>query len=128
MLIGSLGQLIFTVSSKYIFTLNNLTKSKSANWIEHKIIGKTPKLQFDGANLDQIKFNMHLSYTFGVNPYASVQKAERAMKEGSTLTFILGMKYLGKYIIESIEETHKETDKFGIAISIDLAVNLKRYN
>ena len=48
MIIGSLGNFIFMASSLYTKTFNSFSCSSSARWIEHKIIGEKPKLQFDG--------------------------------------------------------------------------------
>lgn len=128
MIVGMLGQTIFMTSSKYVLTINDFSKNKSVNWIEHKIIGKEPKLQFDGANLDTLKFNLYLSYALGVNPFATAQKMEELMKNGAVVNFILGQKYLGKYVITDMSETPRAYSREGISINVDVNISLKRYN
>ena len=67
MIIGSLGNFIFMASSLYTKTFNSFSCSSSARWIEHKIIGEKPKLQFDGVDLKQIELSIHLNRFFKVD-------------------------------------------------------------
>lgn len=130
MIIGSLGKVIFTCSSFYIKTINNMSIDKSVNWIEHKMMNGKPKLQFDGENLDSIKFDIHLNSAFNVNPLLSAKELEEYMKKGNTLKFILGRKVIGTgwYVITSISETHKTFSSLGVVTKIELSIELKEYN
>lgn len=67
MIIGSLGNFIFMASSLYTKTFNSFSRSSSVRWIEHKIIGEKPKLQFDGIDLKQIELSIHLNRFFKVD-------------------------------------------------------------
>ncbi len=130
MIIGSLGKVIFACSSFYIKTINNMSIDKSVNWIEHKMMNGKPKLQFDGENLDSIKFDIHLNSAFNVNPLLSAKELEEYMKKGNTLKFILGRKVIGSgwYVITSISETHKTFSSLGVVTKIELSIELKEYN
>ena len=67
MIVGSLGNYIFFTSSIYTNTYNSFSRSISSGWIEHKIIGEKPKLQFDGLELESISFSIHLNRFFKVD-------------------------------------------------------------
>lgn len=130
MIIGSLGKVIFACSSFYIKTIKNMSIDKSVNWIEHKMMNGKPKLQFDGENLDSIKFDIHLNSAFNVNPLLSAKELEEYMKKGNTLKFILGRKVIGPgwYVITNISETHKTFSSLGVVTKIELSIELKEYN
>lgn len=130
MIVGSLGKVIFACNTYYIKTINNLSISKSVNWIEHKIIESKSKLQFDSANLDEIKFDIHLNAAFKVNPLKVAKELEEYMKKGKKLKFILGGKIIGTgmYVITSISENHKTFSALGTVTKIELSLTLKEYN
>ena len=59
--IGSLGEIAFEVSNyDRIFTLNNYSKSISANYAEHDVIGSKPILEFTGPKLQTISFDVRI--------------------------------------------------------------------
>lgn len=130
MVIGSLGKTIFGCSSFYIKTFNNLSIDKSVEWIEQKIIGNKPKLQFNGEQLDNLKFDIHLNAAWNINPLAAAKELSDYMKEGKKLKFILGGKIVGSgyYVITNITENHKAFSPIGTVIKMDLSIQLKEYN
>lgn len=130
MIVGSLGEVIFQCSSFYTKTIDKLSKNISINWIEHKLIGNKPKLQFNGAELDQIKFNIHLNAAWNVNPLAAAKELEVYAKQGKVLKFFLGAKKIGngKYVISNISEEHKAYSAIGTVTKIELSLELKEYN
>ncbi|MCI6383321.1 MAG: phage tail protein [Fusobacterium mortiferum] len=130
MIVGSLGTVIFQCSSFYTKTINNLSKNISARWLEHKVIGSKPKLQFDGVELDQLKFSIHLNAAWKVNPLAAAKELENYLKQGKKLKFFLGGKKVGNgtYIITNISEEHRAYSAIGTVTKIDLSLELKEYN
>lgn len=130
MIVGSLGNVIFQCSSYYTKTINNLSRSLSVRWIEHKTIGSKPKLQFDGIELDTIKFKIHLNIALGVNPLVSAKELENYLKSGKQLKFFLGGKKVGNgiYVITGINEEHKSYTANGVVTKMELSLDLKEYN
>ena len=53
-MIGSLGTLIFTVSSSQFLTFNNFKREVSATWNTVERIGTKPLPQFGGAKLQSL--------------------------------------------------------------------------
>ncbi|MBR8701166.1 hypothetical protein IX317_002151 [Fusobacterium sp. DD29] len=128
MVVGSLGKTIFACSSFFVRTFNNLTKSSNYRWIEHKVIGEKPKLQFDGVDLENIKFNIILSAAYNLNPALEAHKLKEKAADGEKFKLIIGGEVLGDYVIASINETHKQFTAFGNVTRVDLSVELKEYN
>ena len=50
--IGSWNGIVFKVSSQKIFSPTDINVKRSSRWATHDIIGKTPKMEFQG--MDQI--------------------------------------------------------------------------
>lgn len=128
MLIGSLGNTIFACSKIYLKTFNNFNKDNSYRWIEHNIIRNKPKLQFDGVNLESIKFNIILDAIYNVNPTAAAKELKENANLGKKLKLIIGNEVLGDYVVESISEQHKRYTALGNVTKIDLSIQLKEYN
>lgn len=128
MIIGSLGSYVFMTSSFYTKTYNSYSRKLSTKWIEHKIIGEKSKLQFDGLELEQISFNIHLNRFFNVSIESEKKVLYEYMKDGKVLRLILGGKKIGNYVITSISEEPKAYSALGSPTKIDLKVELKEYN
>lgn len=130
MIVGSLGKTIFGCSSFYIKTINNFSIDKSVSWEEYKIIGNKPKMQFNGEQLDNLKFDIHLNAAWNVNPLASAKELANYMRRGEKLKFILGGKVVGNgyYVITNITENHKAFSPIGTVIKMELSLQLKEYN
>lgn len=130
MVIGSLGKVIFSVSSFFIKTISDLEINSSANWAEHKIINQKPKLQFLGNNLSTCSFKIYLSAFRNVNPTKSAEELKTYMKDGKVLRFILGNKKVGNgnYVITEIKEGHRKFNAQGVVTVIELSLSLKEYN
>lgn len=130
MIVGSLGKTIFGCSLQYIKTIDNFSSDKSVRWTEHQIIGSKPKLQYDGVQLDSLKFDIHLNSAWNVNPLAAAKEFENYMKQGKKLKFILGGKIVGSgwYVITGMTETYKAYSPMGTVIKMGLSLELKEYN
>lgn len=128
MVVGSLGKVIFVCSSYYIKTFSNFSKDKSFEWTEHKIINSKSKLQFNGPELENIKFNIILDAAFNVNPTAAAKELMEYGDTGTVLKLIVGTQVLGDYVITSISEQHKLHTAMGHVRKIDLSISLKEYN
>ena len=128
MIIGSLGNFIFMASSLYTKTFISFSRSSSVRWIEHKIIGEKPKLQFDGIDLKQIELSIHLNRFFKVDIPKEKEKLEKYMEEGKVLRLIIGGEKIGNYVITSLNEEHKAFNAIGKVTKMDIKVSLKEYN
>lgn len=128
--IGSLGEIAFEVSNyDRILTLNNYSKSISANYAEHEVIGSKPLLEFTGAKLQTISFDILISSYLGYNPRKQMKQLIDYCEQGAILSFILGDEPIGenKWVIESIDEKANEFMGNGEILSTTASVSLKEY-
>ena len=128
--IGSLGEIAFEVSNyDRIFTLNNYSKSISANYAEHDVIGSKPILEFTGPKLQTISFDVRISSYLGYHPRKQMNQLIEYCENGAVLSFILGDGPIGdnKWVIESISETTEEFMGNGDVLSCIATINLKEY-
>lgn len=128
--IGSLGEIAFEVSNyDRILTLDNYSKSISANYAEHEVIGSKPLLEFTGAKLQTISFDIRISSYLGYNPRKQMQQLIDYCEQGAVLSFILGDEPIGenKWVIESISEKAEQFMGNGEILSTMASVSLKEY-
>lgn len=128
-MLGSLGDIVFEVADDYILTLNDLSFTKSANYTEHKIIGKSGILEFTGLNAVSCSVKIVFDVSFGIDPKEQLQELERMMNEHEAAMFVLDGELIGSgyWVVESLNETFERIDNFGGAQRISVNVTLKEY-
>lgn len=125
MILGILGNVRFSVSSSKVFTLKDISVSHTSRIAKHDILGKKPKLEYMGEDLDSISFNIRLDGTLGINPKKELDnlKALRGMVCGLSL----GQEYFGQYLLESISNDIKYTYANGDILVAELSISLSEY-
>lgn len=126
-MIGALGNIVFTVSSDFVRTPSNIKKSRSARIAKHDIIGSKPKLEFQGEDLVSMSFDIRLDASLGVNPQSDINSLARLYTSGEVVDLVIGNVYHGAFLIESIEENTKYTDRNGNIIVAELSISLQEY-
>lgn len=126
-MIGALGNIVFTVSSNFVRTPSNIKKSRSARIAKHEIIGSKPKLEFQGEDLVSMSFDIRLDASLGVSPQADINSLSTLESTGEIVDLVIGNVYHGAFLIESIEENTKYTDRNGNIIVAELSINLQEY-
>ncbi|MCM1275453.1 MAG: phage tail protein [Lachnospiraceae bacterium] len=129
MTVGSLGDIIFSVSSEKIETLTNLKISGSANYGKHQLHGGDTVLEFTGRDADQISFEMTLAERLGVNVEEELEKIENAVRSGEALTFVIGKKIVGNYkwVITKYTVNMKQFDRELVPVLATVSLSLSEY-
>lgn len=68
MQVGCFGNLVFSVNSKKVFTLEGIQGSTGSEWATHNTTGGKPKSEKTGEKLMSYKFTVTLDAQFGVKP------------------------------------------------------------
>lgn len=126
-MIGSLGSIVFTVSSNFVRTPSNIRKSRNARIAKHEIIGSKPKLEFQGEDLISMSLDIRLDASLGVNPQADINALAAMESSGEVVDLIIGDVYHGSFLIESIGEDIKYTHRNGVVIVAELSISLQEY-
>lgn len=124
-MIGTLGSIVFKVSADTVRTFTNLTRSGTARYQQHDVIGKKPVLEFIGPDLDTIALPVRLDISYGLDPQSEINSMREAMNNGTRSAFIVGGKFLGDFVIESVSDTWETVSNRGNLIKASVSLSLK---
>lgn len=128
--IGSLGEVAFEVQGpRQVLTVDDFSRSASAKYSEHNIIGGKPVSEFCGPDLQSISFKIKIHAQWGQNPASQMKKLIEYCELGQVLDFILGNGPVGDnhWVIESVCEA---VDHFGVdgnIVCCTASLSLKEY-
>lgn len=125
--LGSLGQLPFRCSADQVRTFRDLTRTLSARWAEHAVIGQKPMLEFIGPGLATASLTLFFDVSLGIKPEEGLQRLQRMLENKLYKTLIVGGEELGRYVIENISETRKHHTGQGVCLSAEATVQLKEW-
>ena len=129
MAVGTFGGIIFQVSDKKILTASSLTKTVGSSWAQHEVIGGKPKVEYTGANLQTLTFDMTLSADLGVRPRKQLEELEEMAEGREAYAFVIGGKPVGKHLwrLVSLSEEWNTVLNRGELISAKVTVSLEEY-
>ena len=123
------GDITFKVNSDQVFTFRKMKRSYSARWASHNIIGKRPKMEFQGPGMDEITIEVILDAELGVKPRATMKKFRSAAKKGLVAYFYVGGKKVAanKFYIASGEENWNEIWNKGELVRATASITFGEY-
>lgn len=127
--IGSLGPVVFRVSSVYVKTISDYARKSSARIATHEVIGQKPLSEFLGPGIDSISFGIKLSAFRGVNPKEEADKLRQLCLRGEAVDFVMSGSPVthNRWLIESVDEDGNYYDAWGNIISSDVKLTLREY-
>lgn len=128
MTVGSLGNIIFEVSSSKVKTLKSLKRSGSVSYGKHQRHCGSTLLEFTGKDADALTFNMTLSASLGIDVEAELKKIETAERTGKAMRFILGKSIVGsKWVITKHTISYEYFDKEQKPMLAEVSLSLTEY-
>ena len=121
--VGSLGNVVFTVSAELVRTFSDYGRKTSARVATHEIIGQKPVLEFLGASEETISFKIKLSAFRGVNPKEEADRLREMCENGKAVKFGVST-YQTKTNRKKLIAAY--SDK-GNLISSELNISLREY-
>ena len=126
--IGTLGDIVFSVSKKTIRTFNELQVESKTSYVKHERQGKKPLLEFRYNDTDTASFSIYLSAYLGVNPLKVLKKIDRYRKKGKVLSLVIGgRKYGSRWVITSHSKEYEKFDNKGNLITAKSKISLEEY-
>lgn len=127
--IGSLGSIVFEVSSRKVRTFRDLKRTHKARFATHNLIGNKPMLEYIGPDVAEITFTMQLSASLGINPTAEADRVRNLCESGEAMYFVLCNQTVGQYpwVVEGVGESVDTIDNNGRVIMTQIDVTLKEY-
>lgn len=128
-MIGSLGDIVFEVSTDKVRTFDNLKRKGSGRWAVHDVVGKKPVREFIGQGAESISFSMQLSTALGVTPRDEIDKLRELRDKGTAVEFVLNGSSVGDnlWVVEDLSEDWRRLDNTGQLIYAELSVSLQEY-
>ena len=125
--LGTLGDLVFEVSSNRVRTYDGATLNSSARWEEHDVIGSKPRLEFIGPGLRQMTLTVRLDAQHGTAPEAEAEALRQAVETGERRPLLIGGVPRGYWVVQEISESWRHIGPNGAAAVIELDLTLKEY-
>lgn len=129
MQIGTLGEVIFSVSDSVVETVNNFVWSGSARYSTHQQHLTNALTEFTGLDPDGITFDILVSVYLGVDPYAEIVKIWNYERGGIAVPLTIGTHAYGKYrwSITNHKMKAQTFDKQGDITSATISLTLQEY-
>ena len=127
--LGSLGDIVFQVSSREVITFDGLKRTTKARYGTHEINGQKPLLEYLGPDGEEISFTMKFSTSWGVDPTEQANQLRELCEKGEAMYLIIGNQTVGanQWVIESVGEAMVFVDNMGRVIVSEVDVTLKEY-
>lgn len=127
--VGTLGDVVFSVSRSKVKTFDGLKWASSAKYATHDRHLKDVLLEYTGTEADTISFTMFFSVFLGVDPMGEITKLLNAERSGKVMRLVIGSKAYGKnkWVITQTSKDLDKFDKRGNLLAAKVSVSLKAY-
>lgn len=127
--IGSLGDLVFSVSDNTVKTFDKMSWDFSADYATHDRHIKADLLEYKGPGIETISFSMVLSVFLGVNPLKEIKKLRKMVRKGYAERLVIGGKVYGSYkwVMQKGTVDFQRFDNKGNLWAAKIKVTLKEY-
>ena len=128
-MIGSLGDVVFEVSTERVRTFRDLQIQRSAKYSEHAIHGRKGLLEFTGLSPASVSLSIRLDAGLGVNPKEELNTLHDILNNHEAVPFILDGEPQGDglWVLEGVDENHEIIDNHGASIAVEVSLKLKEY-
>lgn len=120
---AQLGSLAFELTGP----LTDLTGRRKYSFAEHPVIEGKPRLQFTGEGLEERTLELTFSDAYCDPPTSTAELRAVADRHEAVPLFFASGTVLGRYVIEEIEETYRETDAWGAVTRASCRVQLREW-
>jgi len=129
MIVGCLGDIVFSVSSEVVKTLDKFKWSGGANYSVHKRQGYHALTEFTGMDADKISFEIFLSSYLGVDVQSEITKIWTYERNGTAIPLVIGDKGYGKYrwVIQKHSTKAETFDGRGNITEATVSIDLLEY-
>lgn len=126
--IGTLGDIVFSVSQKTVKTFEDLKIDSKTNYAKLTRHNKKPLLEFQYNDIDTASFSIYLSAFLGVNPLSMQDKIDKYRKQGKILSLVIGGKKYGtKWVITSHSKDYQKFDDKGNLLIAKSTISIEEY-
>ena len=128
-MVGSLGDIVFEVSSESVRTFRDLSMQHSAKYANHEVHGGKALLEFTGLAPVATSLKVRLDAGLGVEPSEELNALREIFSKHEAIPFILDGEPQGEHlwVIETLNEDHQVLNNSGALIIVEVSLTLKEY-
>ncbi len=129
MIVGCLGEIVFTVSADVVRTLSDMEWSGKARWAVHERHQSNALTEFTGLEPDEFTFDLTLSAFLGTNPMDDMVRLWTYERTGTPVPLVIGDHAYGKWLWSVVSHTSKyeATAPDGSVTYAKVSVSLMEY-
>lgn len=127
MQLGAFGNIVFETSDSRIRTWNRMSRKGTARFARHVVSEGKPRLEFLGADLEEINLVIRLNAQHGLDPEAELAALREIRDAGQEKTLVVGGRVIGKFVLEEISEEHQRHSGSGLLLLADATIKLTEY-
>ncbi len=125
---GSLGDVVFEVSSERIFTPQSFSMNREARFEDHAVQGDFARPEYLAPGLATGNLSITLRRELGCEPFEEVERLENMSVQGRVLRLIIAGKNLGRWTIRKVDQSWKYlAGRDSGPMAISLTLELKEY-
>ena len=127
--VGTLGNIVFSVSSNRVNTFDGLSWDSAAQYATHNRHLQEPLIEFVGVDSDKISLSMYFSVFLGVDPVREINRLLHAERSGQVMRLIIGGRAYGRHrwVIEKSRRDFEHFDGRGRLIVARYNISLLAY-
>lgn len=126
MQVGSFGPLVFRVSDSEVFTPQDFSRRRTAQFAEHAVVDGLARLQHLGTSLAEIGFKVQLDHTF-TDVQARLDEVDALIDAGEHHALAIAGRRLGRFVLTESAEKAKSMAP-GRVLWVELELKFKEYN
>jgi phage protein U len=123
-MIGTLGDVVFQVSTEKVFTFQSLQRTGRARYQKHNVISTKPVLEFVGDDLDEIPLTITLNQNLGIKVVSEITRLRDYKSNGERLALIIGGRVFGYFVIEEVQDSWDRVSNRGECMLATVNLNL----
>lgn len=129
MIVGYMGDIVFSVSASHVLTPSNFSRESEARWTEHSLLLKKPVSQFGGPGLEKVSFDILLSSDYGISPTRQLKKLRKMRDTGAIFSVVIGGLPLAQnsWRLDSLKESDHYYDALGLLRQCTVSLSLTEY-
>lgn len=118
---SSIGDIVF----QGLYSPTGLSTGRKASYAEHARVGRTPRLQWTGQELQVIDLTLLLDVSF-CNPAREIDRFEAYRNNQEIVPYVSGTgRLVGEYVVTDVQITAKHAFADGTLQQVDMRVQLK---
>lgn len=121
---GLLGTLPFVCSSNIVNTFKDVNRELTTKYARHDVIGRKPVLEWIGEEPDRISFKIRFDSSLNSPPETGLLLLKRMLDSHKAQRLLLGPRYMGKFVLESISEERRFHTGLGVCQIAEATISL----